>query len=55
MRERTARLPRVSPGFGLSAAATSDTTGYAFQADVFKHQIWITRDAGRRWRPVTVR
>ncbi len=42
-------------GDSLSADATSNTTGYAFQAGVFKHQIWITHDAGRHWTPVTVR
>lgn len=42
-------------GDSLSAAATSNTTGYAFQQNVFKHQIWVTRDAGRRWSPVTIR
>jgi len=42
-------------GFSLSAQATSDTTGYAIQEGIYQHQVWITRDGGRRWTPVTVR
>jgi BNR/Asp-box repeat len=42
-------------GFSLSAQATSTTTAYALQHGTYRHQIWITHDAGRRWTPITVR
>jgi hypothetical protein len=42
-------------GFGLLAAATSNTTGYATQLGVYRHQLWLTGDGGRRWTPVTIR
>jgi hypothetical protein len=42
-------------GFNLSAWATSNTTAYAIQEGIYQHQVWITRDGGRRWTPVTVR
>lgn len=42
-------------GFDLLAATTSASSGYAIQAGTARHQIWITRDRGRRWTPVTVR
>ena len=42
-------------GFGLLAATTSNTTGYATQWGVYRHQLWLTSDGGRRWTPVTIR
>jgi hypothetical protein len=42
-------------GFGLLAATTSNATGYATQWGVYRRQLWLTRDGGRRWTPVTVR
>jgi len=42
-------------GFDLLAATTSDTTGYATQQGVYRHQLWLTDDGGRRWTPVTIR
>jgi hypothetical protein len=45
----------ANAGFDLSAQATGNATGYAFQQGVYSRQIWITRDAGRRWTSVTVR
>jgi len=42
-------------GFDLLAATSGNTTGYATQLGVYRHQLWITDDGGRRWRPVTVR
>jgi len=42
-------------GSGLLAAATSNTTGYATQWGVYRHQLWLTGDGGRRWRPITIR
>jgi hypothetical protein len=42
-------------GSGLLAAATSNTTGYATQWGVYRHQLWLTSDGGRRWRPITIR
>jgi hypothetical protein len=42
-------------GLGLLAATTSNTTGYATQWGIYRHQLWLTDDGGRRWTPVTVR
>ena len=42
-------------GFDLVATATSNTTGYATQWGVYRHQLWLTDDGGRRWTPVTIR
>ena len=42
-------------GFDLLGATTGNTTGYATQSGVYRRQLWITDDGGRRWRPVTIR
>jgi hypothetical protein len=41
-------------GFTLWASATTETRGFAFQAGAYHDQIWLTRDRGRHWTPVTV-
>jgi hypothetical protein len=42
-------------GFDLLAAATGNTTGYATQSGVYRRQLWLTGDGGRRWTPVTIK
>ena len=44
----------ANAGWPLWAQTTSDNTGYLFQSDTFRHQVWITSDAGRHWSPITV-
>ena len=44
----------ANAGWPLWAQTTSDTTGYLFQSDTFRHQIWITSEAGRHWSPINV-
>ena len=45
----------ANAGFALSGIITSTDTGVAFQARVYKDQVWFTRDRGRTWTAVTVR
>jgi hypothetical protein len=42
-------------GFSLVGSTITDTQGFAFQEGVGQQQIWLTRDGGRHWTPVTVR
>jgi hypothetical protein len=46
---------QAGAGFNLLASAATDTQGFAFQEGVYRHQIWLTRDGGRHWTPVTAR
>jgi hypothetical protein len=46
---------QAGAGFDLLAVATGNTTGYATQRGVYRQQLWLTGDGGRRWTPVTVR
>jgi photosystem II stability/assembly factor-like uncharacterized protein len=41
-------------GFFLVATAVTDKVGVAFEKGVGTQQVWLTRDGGRRWTPVTV-
>jgi hypothetical protein len=42
-------------GFSLVGLTVTDTQGLAFQEGVYPQQVWLTRDAGRHWTPVTIR
>jgi hypothetical protein len=42
-------------GFALAGSTITDTEGVAFQEGVYRQQVWLTSDGGRRWTPVTVR
>jgi photosystem II stability/assembly factor-like uncharacterized protein len=45
----------ANAGFSLVGVTVTDTQGFAFQEGVYPQQIWLTRDGGRRWTPVTIR
>jgi len=42
-------------GFPLVGLTVTDTRGFAFQEGTFPQQVWLSRDGGRHWTPVTVR
>jgi hypothetical protein len=42
-------------GFPLAGSAITGTQGFAFQAGVYRQQVWLTSNGGRSWTPVTVR
>jgi len=42
-------------GFPLTGLTVSDTWGFAFQEGVYPRQVWLSRDAGRHWTPITIR
>ena len=44
----------ANAGFFLVAATVTDKAGVAFEKGVGTQQVWLTRDGGRRWPPVTV-
>jgi len=41
-------------GLPLVGLTVNDTRGIAFQEGAFRQQVWLSRDAGRHWTPVTV-
>jgi hypothetical protein len=41
-------------GFPLVGLTVNDTQGIAFQEGAFPQQVWLSRDGGRHWTPVTV-
>ncbi len=45
----------ANAGFFLVATALTDKVGVTFEKGVTAQQVWLTRDGGRRWSPVTVR
>jgi photosystem II stability/assembly factor-like uncharacterized protein len=45
----------ANAGFALTAIATTNTTGIAYQGGVYRDQVWLTHDGGRSWSAVTVR
>jgi len=42
-------------GFSLVGTTVTDTFGVAVQEGVVTQQVWLTKDAGRSWTPVTIR
>jgi hypothetical protein len=42
-------------GFPLVGLTVTDTRGFAFQEGVAAQQVWLSRDGGRHWTPVTIR
>lgn len=42
-------------GFPLMGLTVTDTWGFAFQEGVYPQQVWLSRDGGRHWTPVTIR
>lgn len=41
-------------GFPLVGLTVTDTEGFAFQEGAFPQQVWLSRDGGRHWTPVTI-
>jgi photosystem II stability/assembly factor-like uncharacterized protein len=48
-------LRRADYGDGLAATMITNRAGFVLQATTHLSQIWLTRDDGRSWRPVTTR
>jgi len=48
-------LLRADRGDGLAAAMVTRNLGFVLQASIYGKQIWLTRDDGHHWTPVTVR
>jgi hypothetical protein len=42
-------------GLPMAGLTVTDTEGFVFQEGAFPQQVWISRDGGRHWTPVTVR
>jgi hypothetical protein len=42
-------------GLPLVGLTVTDTRAFAFQEGVYSHQVWLSRDGGRHWAPVTIR
>jgi hypothetical protein len=41
-------------GLPLAGLTVTDTDGFAFQEGAVPRQVWLSRDGGRHWTPVTV-
>ena len=48
-------LRRAERGDGLAAALITGNDGFVLQASIYDKHIWLTRDDGHHWTPVTVR
>jgi hypothetical protein len=44
----------ANAGFSLVGTSVTNTFGVAVQEGVVTQQVWLTRDGGRIWTPVTV-
>jgi hypothetical protein len=42
-------------GFPLVGMTVTDARGFAFQEGAAAQQVWLSRDGGRHWTPVTIR
>jgi hypothetical protein len=42
-------------GLPLAGLTVTDSEGFALQEGAFPQQVWLSRDGGRHWTPVTVR
>lgn len=45
---------QANAGFSLVGKTVTDTFGVALQEGLVSRQVWLTRNAGRTWTPVTV-
>ena len=45
----------ANAGLTLAGTAVTDMFGVVIQEGVFTQQVWLTRDGGRTWTPVTIR
>ena len=48
-------LLRADIGDGLAATMITNRAGFVLQAGLYYGQIWLTRNDGRTWKPVTIR